>query len=241
MATGVLICPRVFSRLKEEQVLTWRTLTYKRPGEYMQFTESEMLSMKPTSTLTLDQIRESIRERMIKHAVTGGLQQKESVFVMIDSSTLGATKLTSAISSLKNKYDLANKNLILVVSQINLTENIYKFQNKDKYRDIHFDNLTYNLDLLFGYTQFKMNNIVLFHTDVLFDNKVLFEEEKRFLQGNRNRWLFKDRNEINDNAQLKMLILLNQMFSKECFLITRDKGLLNKVNKQTNKLHGFHF
>jgi hypothetical protein len=206
----------------------------------MQFTEREMLNIAPTSTLTLDQIHHSIRERMIKYTATGRLQHQESVFVMIDSSTLSATKITSAISSLKNKYDLANKNLILIVSQISLTENLYKFQNKDKYRDINFNILTFNLDLLFGHTQFKMNNIVLFHTDLLFDNKILFEEEKRFLQEHRNRWLFKDRNEINDNAQLKMLVVLNQMFSKECFLITRDKGLLNKVIEQKKKINNIH-
>lgn len=230
MATAVLINSETFGYLTEEQVLTWRAITYADPCAYIKFSEYSMYNMQPSNTLTFDQIRESINDRMIKYKTQGLLRPCESVFVMIDSSTLGEKNLEDAIASLCLKHNLFNNNIIIVASQINKTENVYKFRNVAKYPRVNFNVLDRNIALLDGRVPFQMKNVIVFNTDIAFDNKMLFVEEHYFLQ-QHGTWQFKDRNEINDSAQLRMLVSLNQMFSKRCFLISRDRGLINKTQK----------
>lgn len=228
MATSQLIAPAFFKKLNEEQVMTWRKETYKNLGELQSFTKDDILNLKATPTISLDTIKKNIKKKMVSFQATQSLKFSDSVFVMIDSCVLGRHALPTIISDLKKKYDLNQKNLIIVVSQIGLTENYYKFANKEKYPGISFNRLNYNLDLLEGKREFKMKNIAILETDLIFDNKILFQEEHKFLQLNKT-WTAKDRNEINDNAQLELLIQLNKMFSKKCFLISRDKELLKKT------------
>lgn len=225
-----MINESTFSGLKEGQVLTWRIKTYANPNAFMRFTDQEMKEMEEATTLTQDEIRESIRERMIRYTTQGILQDCESVFVMVDSSTLGARRLDEALCQLSKKFHLWNKNIILVVSHINKTENEYKMGNICKYPGVDFRCMRENINLLDGKQQFSMGNVFVFHTDLVFDNKMLFEEEHQFLRRCRS-WRFGDRNEINDNAQLKMLVTLNRMFSKRCFLISRDNKLVEKARR----------
>ena len=239
MATAQFIRPDVFSSMTEEQVLTWRIHTYGNLRDRMKFSKTEMLTLPPSSVLSLNQIRESIRKRMVMYKSIGRLQHSESVFVMVDSCVLGVHALPTIITRLKKDYKLDRKNLVLVVSQINMTENNYKVEHDHKYPCINFNRLEYNIDFLTGKTEFRMKNIVILETDIVFDNKFLFQEECRFLQTNK-KWEPKDRNEINDNAQLKMLIYLNKMFSKECFLISRDNDLLQKVKEAECDVKGLH-
>jgi hypothetical protein len=162
---------------------------------------------------------------------------------MIDSCVLGVQALPTIITRLKKDHGLQRKNLVLDVRQINMTENNYKMQHQANYPCINFNRLSYNLDLLNGKTKFRMKNIVILETDLVFDNKVLFQEECKFLQTNK-QWSGSDRNEINDNAQLEMLLRLKDMFSKECFMVSRDKGLLKKVRETSRMIEGlyaYHF
>jgi hypothetical protein len=244
MANAQLIRPNVFPCMTEEQVLTWRTATYGNLRDRTTYSKTDMLSMVPTTVLSMDQIRESIRKRMVMYQSTGHLPaHQESVFVMIDSCVLGVQALPTIITRLKKDHGLQRNNLVLVVSQINMTENNYKMLHQTNYPCINFNRLSYNLDLLNGKTKFRMKNIVILKTDLVFDNKVLFQEECKFLQANK-QWSGSDRNEINDNAQLEMLLRLKDMFSKECFMVSRDKGLLKKVRETSQSIEGlyaYHF
>lgn len=237
--TAVLINENTFSHLTEGQVLTWRAQTYAYPSAFMKFTDRQMYEMIPIETLTLREIKESIKERMIQYTIQGIIKDRESVFVMVDSSTLGAKKLEDAIYQLSQKFGLCNKNIILIASHINKTENEYKMGNIRKYPGVDFRCMSENIALLNGQKQFLMDNVFVFQTDLVFDNKMLFEEEHQFLRWRRS-WKFGDRNEINDNAQLRMLVTLNQMFSKRCFLISRDNKLVDKARCNPN-VCGFFF
>jgi hypothetical protein len=228
MATSQLIAPSFFKKLNEEQVLTWRKETYSNLHELKTFSEQDILSLKSTTSASYETIQKKIKKKLISFTATNRLSFSNSVFIMVDSCVLGRFPLPTIISNLKKDYDLKQTNLILVVSQIGLTENYYKFVKKENYPGINFNRLNYNLDLLEGKTEFKMKNIAILETELIFDNKVLFQEEQKFLQLNKS-WKSKDRNEINDNAQLELLIQLNKMFSKKCFLISRDVGLLQKT------------
>jgi hypothetical protein len=228
MASSKLIAPAFFKKLNEEQVLTWRKETYSNLRELKTFSEKDILSLKPTTSASYETIQKEIKKKLISFNATNRLSFSNSVFIMIDSCVLSRFPLPTIISNLKKDYDLNQTNLILVVTQIGLTENYYKFVNQGQYSDINFNRLNYNLDLLEGKTKFKMKNIAILETELIFDNKVLFQEEQKFLQLNKY-WGSKDRKEINDNAQLELLIQFNKMFSKKCFLISRDKDLLQKT------------
>lgn len=243
MATSYLIAPQSFNNISEGQILTWRKNTYSNLNKSLTYTPSDMKDLKESNIMTFDEIKESIKERLIMFKSLGHLNYTDSVFVMIDSCVLCKYALPTIIAKLKKKYDLNNKNVILIASQINITENYYKFINKKKYPQIDFNRLDYNMKFIEGKYQFKMNNIIILKTDIIFDNKILIEAEKDFLQCNKI-WSSKDRNEINDNAQLKLLVKLHNMFSKKCYFISRDISLLNKINNIAQAIpaiQSFHF
>jgi hypothetical protein len=243
MATSLLIAPAFFKQISEEQVLTWRQETYSKIFNNMLYSKNDILALKKSPIMSFEKIKESIKNRLIMCQSTGKLIYSESVFIMIDSCIISKYPLTKVLSKIKNTCNLNNKNMILIVSQIHMTENYYKCANKEKYPCVNFNCLNYNLDLLEGKIEFKMKNILILETNIVFDNKILFQEEKKFLQLNKT-WEFKDRNEINDNAQLELLIHMNKMFSKECYFVSRDNKLLQKVesaSREISRLSAYHF
>lgn len=243
MANSQFIMPNVFLKISEEQILTWRKETYSNLHKKMTYSKKDMEELDNTPIMSMDQIKNSIKNRLIMYQSTGKLYNPDSVFVMIDSCILCKFPLPTIIAKFKKVYNMDNKNLILVVSQINLTENYYKLVHKHNYPMVDFKRLNYNLNFLEGKKEFKMKNIVILQTDIIFDNKVLIQEEVEFLHSHEN-WKPTDRNDINDNAQLQILIYLNKMFLKDCYLISRDRALLNKINiaSYTNKsLYSYDF
>jgi hypothetical protein len=243
MATSLLIAPAFFKQISEEQVLTWRQETYSKICNNMLYSKNDILALKKSPIMSFEKIKESIKNRLIMYQSTGKLIYSESVFIMIDSCIISKYPLTKVLSKIKNTCNLNNKNMILIVSQIHMTENYYKCVNKEKYPCVNFNCLNYNLDLLEGKIEFKIKNILILETNIVFDNKILFQEEKKFLQLNKT-WEFKDRNEINDNAQLELLIHMNKMFSKECYFVSRDNKLLQKVESASREISGlsaYHF
>jgi hypothetical protein len=240
MATSQLIHPDVFTSLTEGQVLTWRQQTYGNLTARVNYTRANMLSLDKSPVMSLERIKDSIKDRLIMYKSTGQLSTTaESVFVMIDSCVLGVHALPSILSRLRKEHKLERKNLVLVVSHINMTENNYKIAHQSKYPCINFKRLIYNMKFLEGKEAFRMRNVVILKTDLVFDNKILFGEEHEFLRL-YGRWEPKDRNEINDNAQLEMLIQLNDMFSNKCFMISRDNGLLDKTAKAKRSIRDLH-
>lgn len=236
MATSQYIAPAFFKNMTEEQVLTWRIQTYSDVSKNFEFTDKEILSLQKTETMSLEDIKESIKKKMIMFQMRGYLKHLKSVFVMIDSCILGKYALPTILSKFTKSYNLDNKNIILVISNINRTENYYKIFNSKNYPGINFNILNYNLDLLEGKIKFKRQNIIIFETDIIFDNKVLFQEEKKILQ-KKKYWTSRDRNEINDNAQIELLIHLNNMFLKNCYFISRDLNMIDKINHISQHNH----
>lgn len=239
MASALFIKPMVFNQLSEEQILTWRKETYSRLKEYITYSPNDMLSIKPTKITTLESMSISMKNKLISFRTTNELKFSKSIFIMIDSCILGKKTIPTIISDLKQKWNLYQTNIIIIFSHISITENYYKLYNKDKYPDINFKCLNFNLDLLEKKIPFKMANISILKTDISFDNKMLFKEEKQFLQLNKS-WNGKDRNEINDNAQLEILIHMNKIFSKDCFMITRDRDLIQKTKKKSEMCKGLY-
>jgi hypothetical protein len=240
MATSLLIHPNVFSQVTEGQILTWRKQTYANLHKRILYNKEDILLLETSPVMSINKIRDSIKDRIIMYKSTGQLSiTTESVFVMVDSCVLGIHALPTILSNLRKNNQLEKKNIILVVSHINMTENNYKIEYRNKYPCINFKRLMYNMMFLEGNEKFKMKNIVILKTDIIFDNKILVGEEQEFLRL-YGSWQSKDRNEINDNAQLEMLIQLNNMFSKKCIIVTRDKDLINKANIASRSIKGLY-
>jgi hypothetical protein len=243
-ATSQFINPEFYMKLSEEQICTWRKFTYSNLNNKYNFNANELLDLPNTEIFSLDEIKDSICDKMFYFKQSGIIKFKQSVFVMIDSCILGKYTLPTIITKFKKQYNLYNKNLILVVSNINKTENNYKIIKKNKYPCINFDKLQFNLDILNGNIQLKLKNIVIINTDISFDNKILLQEEINYLNNNQN-WVKGIRNEINDIAQLEMLYTILNMFSNNHgFFITQDKNLLKKINIKANsfdRIHSFTF
>jgi hypothetical protein len=240
MATSKLIAPAFFKQLTEGQILTWRQKTYFNVNKNMEFLKDEILSLDNQSILSLDRIKDLLLKQIKIYNSIIPFQLSNSVFVMVDSCVLGKYTLPKILLDFKKKYNLQTQKIIIIVSQINLTENIYKFNNKEKYPNINFRSLYFNLNLLTGREKFKMDNIILLETDIIFDNKMLFQVETEFLKKNKS-WNFRDRNELNDNAQLEMIAEINKMFRNQCFFISKDRNLLKKIKTKPNIISYSYF
>lgn len=243
MANSMFIEPAMYERLSEGQILTWREQVYSNLGGRTSYSRTKLAAIAESATMSFDEIRESITDRILLNKSLGKMEHSHSVFVMIDSCVLGRHALPTIVSNVKRDLNLRHKNLILVLSQINQTENAYKFTKQDKYPSINFRRLQYNVDMLKGKIEFKMKNIIIIETDLVFDNKILIDEEERMLK-KRQSWKPKDRNEINDNAQLSLLVEINRMFGRDCILVSSDQGLLRKadrISQRNSGLIAYHY
>jgi hypothetical protein len=229
VANSYFIYPQCYINLSEEKILTWRKLTYTNLTRQYKFNKEQLEALPNSKVFSLNEIKDNITDRIFYFKQSGRLLHAESVFIMIDSCTLGKHKLTSIIIKITQKYNLYNKNIILMVSHINMTENNYKVIKKDKYPCINFNKLQFNLDLLNGKIEFKIPNIVIMNTDISLDNKVLIEEEINYLHHN-STWVGAIRNEINDISQVKILKKILNMFpNNKGYFITHDNKLLNSL------------
>ena len=75
-----------------------------------------------------------------------------------------------------------------------------------------------------------MQNVIIINTNLIFDNKYLISEEMSHL-ATFNQWGNPNiKNEINDNAQILMMVDLLKFFKKmKGFIITHDKLMCTKV------------
>ena len=239
-ATSQFINPEFYLDLTEKQVCAWRNLTYTNLHKEYVFNFNDLCTLPDINIYSLDEIKESICDRMFYFKQSGQIKYNDSVFIMIDSCILGKYTLPVIITKFKHEFNLFNKNIILILSHINMTENNYKMIKKTKYPDINFNKLEFNLDILNGKKTLKFKNIVIINTDISFDNKILLQEEINYLHYHNN-WDYGVRNEINDNAQLEMLASILNMFpQKHGFFITQDQYLIkkiNQINKNNNKIH----
>ena len=228
MASSILIYEDCFSKMTEAQVNAWRSITYSDLKKKHFFSRSSLLNMQGLPSSTFDSIEMSIKNQLAKLKSLGKLSLPRSTFVMIDSCILSRFTLPFIVSEVKQIPKLSNTNLILVFSQISMTENEYKLTFKSKYQSVRFQKLERNFKFIRGEEHFLMSNLAIIKTNLSFDSKILYLEECKFLLKNKT-WAPKDRNEINDNAQLEMLLFLKRITSNKCCLVTNDKGLLLKA------------
>ncbi|NCY26409.1 MAG: hypothetical protein EBX37_16755 [Alphaproteobacteria bacterium] len=97
------------------------------------------------------------------------------------------------------------------------------------------------MDLLTQKVPFKMCNVFIITTNLLMDNKLLMIEEKDYLNIFK-KWKDSNiKNEINDNAQIQIMIKILLYFSnKKGIIISHDKMMCNKVKKFMSSIDTLH-
>ena len=239
MAGSTFIDSSLYTKLSVQQILTWRTQTYGDLKTVHRFTVNDILNMDRTNTpVIVKDMFKSITNRFTMGISNGTSKYSDYAFVIVDSCALCHYSLIEIISNLEKDHDLEDTRIILIASKINLTENTFKIlnKNKDKYNGIRFHHLEKNMRLLSGEDTFPMENVVVAQTDIAVDNFILWTCEWNWLKKHGD-WNAKgSRNEINDDAQLSILVRLNKLSGRKCFMISEDKGLLEKTRRLGNAL-----
>ena len=230
MASEKFINPDLFFNMSLSQILTWRIKTYGDIKNEHSFTEDEIKNMKRSPSIPIKDIYRSFKNQIAMHMSTGCVPKySDYVFVIVDCCILCHHDLSYAISDLQKDYNLFDKHIILIASEINLTENMYKMINKKTYKGVRFDILQKNMRLLSGDDKFQMENVIVVKTNIIFDNFILWKHEWTWLKKYGNWYSKGCRQEINDNSQLEILVKLSETCGKMGFMISNDKGLLEKT------------
>jgi hypothetical protein len=228
MASSYFINPNMYDKLSEGQICMWRSITYNNIETNHNFDKTNLLNLDEMPILSTDEIKDLIIDQLFHLKQIGKFIHNKTIFIMFDSCVLSNQTIPNLISKFKKDLKIQKTNIVIILSNIGMTENIYKMYNKKKYPFVSFGKLRYNMNILSGKTQLKMKNIAILNTDLCFDNKILIQEEKKYLKKNTS-WINGSRNEINDNAQLQIMNIISDMFPKMCgYLLTTDKELLNK-------------
>jgi len=229
MATSIFIKPQSYSELSESQIYEWRKDTYCNLNSKRTYSLDELKQFLNIEPPTISELMEEISDQIKEAKIMGKLENKQDVFIYIDSSSMCQISIPTMIQRIFLKYPhLKKSNLILIFSHISKAENLYKFVNY--YPCVKYNTLNFNMDLLTQKIPFKMRNVFIIKTNLLMDNKLLMIEEKDYLNIFK-KW--KDpniKNEINDNAQIQIMIEILLYFSKKKgIIISHDKMMCNKV------------
>lgn len=233
MATNISISRYLYLKLNESQIYQWRNLTYNNLNKNMIFTKQELLKLPFINIPSYEELFTEIKEELTEKIILGELSNFNNTFIMIDSSTICNLLINDIINDLLKEYPFLNQsNLILIYSKINKAENLYKKTNY--YSGVNYNILNSNLDILNGINKLNISNFIILNTNLYLDNKILIEEENAHLK-KYGFWNKGSKNEINDDSQIKLMnYLLNTFIKFKGILVSHDKGLCNKIIKNSN-------
>lgn len=217
-----IIYPDVFYKLSYDEIMIWRSFTYKNLAVQRTFKVRDLVESK---------INE--HETSIMNQMSGKINNfNELTLISYDSSYI----CSKDINIIKNIGNI-NENCVLVDTYVTMIECSYKMHNKDKFNFVNMDNIKKYLNIVthnkkinnnkikhFYKTGFKEANKFLYYCENMFyrsDKNLINNESKRFKRGIRN--------EINDDAILFILANLKGRFGfKNIVLYTFDKKMKDK-------------
>ncbi len=230
MATGINISKYIYNELNESQIYTWRNITYNNLEKYHKFTKNDLYNFPFINIPCMSDLLNELYEDILEKIITGELEYSENTFIMIDSSTICNLSIHDIISNIYNLYpNIKKTNLIILYSCINKAENNYK--KTTNYPGVNYNLLNHNLHILNNkiLNNNIYKNVIILNTNLYLENKILINEEKKYLN-KYNQWLKGSKNEINDNAQIKLMtILLSKFINFKGIFISHDRGLCNKL------------
>lgn len=229
MANSVFIHEATYPVLTESQVYEWRKESYANLGNTFEYSHDEVTKLPyyklPKMEELLDEMSNTIKEAKI----LGKLTYSTDTFMYIDSSSMCQMTIVELITKMYIKYPhLKQTNIICIFSQISKIENLYKFVKN--YNGVDYRILKFNLDLINNIIPFKIDNMIILNTNLMFDNKFLISEEISHLKTFSKWGKANTKNEINDNAQIGMMIqILNYFNISNGLVISHDKKFCQKI------------
>lgn len=229
MANSMFIKPKVYTELSEGQIYEWRKDTYENLGTKRNFTKDELKALDNIQLPTLSELLDEISDQIKEAKILGKLKYRKDTLIYIDSSSMCQLTIPIMIRKIILKHpEIKKSNLILVFSNISKVENLYKFVNN--YPGVKYNKLSFNMDLLMGKIPFKMKNVFILTTNLALDNKLLIDEEQEYLNIFKTWKNINVKNEINDNAQIKLMVeLLGYFNNKQGIILSHDKMMCGKV------------
>lgn len=238
MATSIFIKPTIYHDLTESQIYEWRKDTYNNLGSKRLYSLDELKQFDIIQPIAIDDLLEEISDQIKEAKILGKLTYQKDLLIYIDSSSMCQMTIPTMINKIFLKYpELKYSNLIIIFSHISKAENMYKFVNN--YNAVKYRKLSFNLDLLTKKIEFTKKNVLILTTNLLLDNKFLMAEEVSYLQ-KFNKW--KDlniKNEINDNAQINIMIEILSYFKKNNNDNKKSGIILSHDKLMCSKIHSF--
>lgn len=230
MATNISISRYLYPKLNESQIYQWRFITYNNLNLNHIFTKKELLNFLNIKIPSISELFNELKQEINEKIILGELQYNKNCFILIDSSTICNLNIENIIENLLNEYlFLKDCNIILIYSNINKAENLYKKTNN--YTGVNYPILNHNLDILNRINNLHFQNLIILNTNLFLDNKILMQEELKHLQ-NYGYWLKGSKNEINDDSQITMInLFLDYFHNSKGILVSHDKKLCNKILK----------
>jgi hypothetical protein len=233
MTTNVIIRDLwLFMNLTIGQILTWRALGYGSMGRKWTMSHYDMLCLMDTAPPnSMFEYRQQ-QEALFTELCTKPFSVSNLFFIKYDSSALCRQDVTVHATQLCAQIREANPEatLIFVSCPVSIAESEHKLHwEQDEFgraatiqgRCQSFINVANNLQEIkrLGFDQ-------MFQFSMVRTNEILCELELQALQSGRmNRF----RNEVNDDAQLRMLLELRGSFpGSRLIMVTSDAGLQQK-------------
>lgn len=232
--------------MKEGQIASWRMWAFENLDSVNKFTKKELLSFMDIAPTDLSpfQMQEAILEQLREDIILGGISHEDVVFVICDSSVMCKHKIEDMINAAKKRMHDAV--FVLIDTHVGRAENMYKLTREGSYKQVNFDKLRSNLNILSGDEQCKKvymkkpkTQVAVIHTNFFTDNFILTVLEDEYLKN--NKWKQGSRNEVNDDAQLQILSrIVEHMPGSSGLIISNDKGIVRKVSNYSSERNIFY-
>lgn len=169
---------------------------------------------------------------LVTKLVTGELSYEELVFVMVDSCVACDTGINQIIGMTRSKFPGCYP--VLVKTSVNMAENSYKLANAWKYPGVNLELLRSTLSVFNGEGDANEDmghgEEVGMYAFPISGEFAIVDEAIGNLLSTKGWWEEGDRQEINDDVQVNVLLTLHhRMFFCRVVMFTHDNKMKTKI------------
>jgi len=229
VANSIMIYPQYRRCFTDGQIQSWRIDSLTNLGIYKKYSFEQIdnfMDVEIDNNLSKMVQLNFIKEQL----VFGNVLPNQIVFVSVDSNIVCKYNILDEISkirdSVKTKFYIENAKIIFIDTFISRIENNYKLIKNHQYPGINLEYVENYIKFVDNQSMFFDENAVdyIHNVNMLHACNILNNEEIKYFSNNGE--VHCARQEINDNAQLEILLQFRDSIpeSKMVFL-TLDKGL----------------
>lgn len=242
MASSVTISHEAFEVLTYGQRLSWflRNLDNIHTPNAHGYTPAS-IAAETFMDCSISDINKTDREifsdsthNLVSKIVTGELNHEDVIFVMVDSCVACDTDINDVINATKDNFPGCYP--VLVKTSVNMAENAYKLANAWKYPEVNLKMLQHNLSFFSdnGDVNEDMGRgeSIGAYAFPISSEFALVDDAIGNLLSTKGRWEEGDRQEINDDVQVEVLLTLHKrMFFCRAVMFTHDKKMKKKIER----------